>query len=151
MLSLVLAACFFVGIHLFVSGTALRGRIAGAIGELPYLALFSLASAGGIVWLWAAYAGAETTHLWGWPASMRPLSTVLVGVAFLLVVIGATTPNPAGQGGIARMRGGEAATGIVRITRHPFLMGIALWAIFAGTSRNYQSGDPEAELDDDGT
>ena len=46
--------------------------------------------------------------------------------AFLLVVIGLTTPNPtavAQENLVDR-----APLGIVRITRHPFLMGTALWA-----------------------
>ena len=33
MVTLFLAACFFVGIHLFIAGTRLRGRLVGAIGE----------------------------------------------------------------------------------------------------------------------
>ena len=46
--------------------------------------------------------------------------------AFLLVVIGLTTPNPTAvaQEGLAD----RPPQGIVRITRHPFLVGVALWA-----------------------
>lgn len=44
MWSLVLAGAVFVGIHLFIPGTPLRERIVAAIGERPYLGLFSLRS-----------------------------------------------------------------------------------------------------------
>jgi len=43
---LIAAAVAFVAIHLLVSGTRLRDAIAGAIGERPFLGLFSLASLG---------------------------------------------------------------------------------------------------------
>ena len=58
MASLVLAAAFFVGIHVFVSGTALRGAIVARIGENGFRGAFSLASLAGIVWLSRAYAAA---------------------------------------------------------------------------------------------
>jgi uncharacterized membrane protein len=130
MVSLCLAACFFVGIHLFVAGTRLRDRLVSVVGELGYLGLFSLASGLGIVWMSRAYvaAAAETTHLWLLPASLRPFVALSIGVAFLFVVIGLTTPSPTAAGGEGRLAGGDSVAGILRITRHPFLMGVALWA-----------------------
>ncbi len=64
MISLLAAACFFVGIHLFISGTPLRDAIVARIGEQPYLGLFSLASLAGIVWLCMAYGNATPSHLY---------------------------------------------------------------------------------------
>jgi uncharacterized membrane protein len=51
---------------------------------------------------------------------------VLIG--FLLAVLGMTAPNPGavGQAG----RAAEGPQGIQRVTRHPFLWGVALWAAF---------------------
>ena len=59
MTSLIAAAAFFVLLHLLVSGTRLRAAIVGTVGEGPYMALFSLASLGGIVWLSMAYGDAR--------------------------------------------------------------------------------------------
>ena len=42
MTALLLASILFAALHLWVSGTSLRGRIVARIGEKPYLALFSL-------------------------------------------------------------------------------------------------------------
>ncbi|MBW2424284.1 MAG: NnrU family protein [Deltaproteobacteria bacterium] len=128
--SLLLAACFFVGIHLFVAGTGLRDRLVARLGERAYLGLFSLASGVGIVWLSGAYvaASAETRFLWQFPPSARSWATIAMGFAFLFVVIGLTTPSPTAAGGEARLASGAAASGILRVTRHPFLMGVALWA-----------------------
>ena len=51
MSSLPAAAIFFLGIHFFISGTPLRGKIVGLIGEGPFRGLFSLMSLIGIIWL----------------------------------------------------------------------------------------------------
>jgi uncharacterized membrane protein len=48
--SLFAAALFFDGIHFLISGTALRGKIVGLIGERRFQGLFSLMSLFGIVW-----------------------------------------------------------------------------------------------------
>src|SRR5580692_11025352 len=46
---------------------------------------------------------------------------------FLLVVIGLTTPNPTAVAQENRLA--QPPQGIVRLTRHPFLTGVGLWAL----------------------
>ena len=48
MLSLVLAALFFAGIHLGIAGTAIRDRAIGLLGKTGYMAAFAIASLIGI-------------------------------------------------------------------------------------------------------
>lgn len=126
MAPLILAALFFAGIHLGVAGTELRDRIVATIGR-GYRALFSVASLAGLVWLIFAYNHAPYVPSWGAPEWWKPVAVVLMLPAFLLVVIGLATPNPTAVGQEERV--GEAPTGIVRVTRHPFLIGVTLWAI----------------------
>ena len=64
MLSLLMAAAFFVGIHFFVSGTSLRGAIVARIVEKAFQAIFSVVSLLGLIWLGLAYAGASSRDLW---------------------------------------------------------------------------------------
>jgi uncharacterized membrane protein len=45
-----------------------------------------------------------------------------------LVVIGLTTPSPTVTGGTGALDRDDAVRGILRVTRHPFLCGVALWA-----------------------
>ena len=85
MASLLLAALFFDGIHFFVSGTELRGKIVGLIGERRYQGLFSLMSLIGIVWLCGAYRQAEYFQLWEQSQTLRPVALVVMVVAFLKV------------------------------------------------------------------
>ncbi len=126
MISLTFAAMAFIGIHLGVSGTELRDRIVSRIGLRGYMIAFSVGSVAAIAWLVSAYTAAEYVPTWGQLEWWKPVAIVLMLPAFLLVVIGLTTPNPtavAQEGLVDR-----PPQGIVRITRHPFLVGVALWA-----------------------
>jgi len=127
MLSLVLGAIFFAGIHLGVAGTALRDRAIAALGEGAYRAVFSIASLVGIIWLVVAYTHAPYVATWGIPEWWKPIAMILMLPAFLLAVIGLTTPNPTSVGQEGRVA--RSPEGIVRVTRHPFLIGVGLWAV----------------------
>ena len=59
----------------------------------------------------------------------RPYALVLVLLAFLFVVLAFASPNPTAVGGEALLAKQQPAKGIQRITRHPFLCGVALWAL----------------------
>ena len=126
MLSLILAGIFFIAVHIGVSGTALRGRAVGLLGRRGYMVAFSVASIAGIWWLIAAYNGAAYVPTWGQPEWWKLVADVLMLPAFLLVVIGLATPNPTAVG--QERLADQPPTGIVRVTRHPFLIGVALWA-----------------------
>jgi uncharacterized membrane protein len=127
-LSLVLAAAFFVGIHVGIAGSRGRDALTARMGEQAYLGLFSLVSFGGLIWLTTAYADAPYVAVWGQLLALRPLALAVVLVAFLLVVLGLTTPSPTVVGGEKTLEAAEPATGIQRVTRHPFLWGVAIWA-----------------------
>ncbi len=129
MTMLMLAGGFFVGIHILISGTALRGLLVAAIGERPYQGVFSLLSAAGIVWLVMAYGAASHEMFWVAPAAVRVVALAFVFIGFLLVVIGLTTPTPTSVGTENLLRGHGAVRGITRISRHPFLCGVLLWAL----------------------
>lgn len=128
MVSLLAACAFFIGIHIFISGSPLRGVIVGRVGERTYLALFSLLSLAGMVWLVRAYGRAEGVWLWSPPQALRWAAPVVALVAFAFGVIGLTTPSPTATGGESRLELDEPAQGMLRVTRHPFLWGVALWA-----------------------
>ena len=129
MISLVLAAIFFVGIHFFVSGTSLRAAIVAKTGEVVYQAAFSAVSLLGLIWLGWAYAAVEPAELWEPAGWLRPITLLLTLISFLFVAIGVATPSPTAVGGEAALRESVTASGILRITRHPFLWGVAIWAV----------------------
>jgi uncharacterized membrane protein len=127
--SLVLAAGFFLAIHLLVSGTGARDRLIARLGATAYRGLFSLASLVGLVWLCLAYRDADVIVLWGRLPALKPAALVGMAFAFALVVLGLTKPNPTGVGGEALLARAPEPVGVQRITRHPFLWGVALWAL----------------------
>lgn len=133
MAMLFLAAAFFLALHLLVSGTRLRDALTRRIGEGPYMGLFSLASIAGLVWLGFAYAMARHTAadevFWRITPATRWLQLVLQLLAMLLIVPGLATPNPTSVRQEGRLNAVDAVRGMLRITRHPFLWGVAIWAI----------------------
>lgn len=129
MVSLVAAACLFLGIHLVISGTRLRGVLTTAIGETPYLGLFALSSLGAIVWMCVAYRGFYAAPgnivLFDLGQPVRNAAIPVVAAAFLLGVPGVLMGNPTSAG-----QAKATVRGVLRITRHPFLWGVAIWAAY---------------------
>jgi uncharacterized membrane protein len=131
MLMLIAAAAAFVLLHLLVSGTRVRDALTGMIGQGPYMGLFSLASLGLIVWMSMAFGAARTDPLqhayWSATSVTRWIQLGLTLVAFLLVVPGLLTPNPTSVRQEGALDKPDAVKGMLRITRHPFLWGVAIW------------------------
>ena len=132
------ALAAFVLIHVGISATGLRAALVGRIGEGPYRALFSLASLALLVWLivgLAAMRGDPFDPLNhplspGWPPPwLRGPGMGLAAIGVIFIVAGLFAPGPTLAGfekrGLSRA---EPAYGMLRITRHPFLWGVAIWA-----------------------
>jgi uncharacterized membrane protein len=131
MTMLIAAAAAFVLLHLLVSGTRVRDALTGAIGPGPYMGLFSMASVALLVWLVFAFGAAAREAgpvYWSVTAATRWIQIVVQLAAMLFIVPGLTTPNPTSvrqEGGLAKP---DTVRGMLRITRHPFLWGVAIWA-----------------------
>src|ERR1700720_953811 len=74
-----------------------------------------------------AYNDPPYVTLWRLPEWGKPIAIILMLPAFLLAVIGLTTPNPTSVGQEGRVA--RSPEGIVRVTRYPFLIGIGLWVV----------------------
>lgn len=125
MLALGLAAVLWVGVHVGIAGTGLRGVLAARLGEGGFRIAFSLLSVVSITLLVMAWQAAETTPLWFAPAWLRWLLAALMLPAFVLFVA-SLRRNPTAVGGEALI--GTEASGIQRVTRHPMLWSFAIWA-----------------------
>jgi uncharacterized membrane protein len=130
MFDLTAASAYFLLIHFGVSGTRLRDALVARLGAGPYRGAFALASVLGLAWMIYAYRHAPAVPLWGLLLGPRPAAYVLVFLAFLFVVIGIATPSPTRVGMESKLaQGTSVVRGMIRITRHPFLWGVALWAL----------------------
>lgn len=123
MASLLVWAAAFLVLHLGISGTPLRRPLAGRLGERGFRGAFSGVAVVLLLQLCRAYAAAPTHWLWHAPDGVRFVLAVLMLPAFVLVVL-SLWPEP------AALRGPDApAHGIHRVTRHPMMVGISLWAL----------------------
>ncbi|WP_342242188.1 NnrU family protein [Inquilinus sp. OTU3971] len=136
MLSLVLAAQFWVVLHLGVAGP-LRPALVARLGEMGYRGLFSALSAIGLVWLVLAYRGAPYEPLWDPAPFWVPAVLVLLGFVLLACSLGPSNPT---QVGAERMGNELPVAGITRITRHPMLWAFALWALAHLTVNGHWAG-----------
>ena len=129
MTGLIAAACVFLGIHLAVSGTKLRDVLTRAIGENPYRGLFAMSALGSLIWLCVAYNHASASPanlvLFEPGQTLRNLAIPVLLLSFALAVPGALMLNPTSAG-----QEKADIRGVLRITRHPFLWGVLLWAGF---------------------
>jgi len=78
-LSLVLGALFFAGIHLGIAGTVMRDRAIGILGENGYRGAFAVASVVGLGWLVAAYNRAPYLGTWGMLEWWKPRRAAAAG------------------------------------------------------------------------
>lgn len=127
MTALLICALSFVAIHLLVSGTRLRDRLVQRLGSGPYLALFSVASAITLFGMIGAYLMIRVPQPSDFYAA-RHLAVAGMLPAIYLILAGVTTPGPTAAGGEARLADEDPVRGIHRITRHPFLIGMAIWS-----------------------
>lgn len=126
MAMLVLAAAVFLAAH-YVSSTPLRSGLIAMLGEKAYLGLYSLVSLAAVGWMIWAYVKAPYERLWVGD-EFKVWAIVLMPLSLVSIVAGGMTRNP----GAVRQESALASMGephgILRITRHPIMWGIALWA-----------------------
>jgi uncharacterized membrane protein len=123
-LTLILATLLFIGIHA-LPATPLRAVAVRALGERGYLGLFSIASLAVLVWMGLEYKRAPFEGLW---PGLRLVPVAVVPLTFVLLACGLLARNPTAAGQGAALRSAHPARGMIRITRHPVMWAIILWA-----------------------
>ena len=124
MTTLVAATFAFLATH-FVSSTPLRPALVRTMGEWPYRGLYSLVAFVTLGWMIWAYANAPSRFLWLW---WREAPYIAMPVAFVLIACGYWR-NPTMVGADKLLRSEDPARGVIRITRHPIMWAVMLWAI----------------------
>lgn len=127
LVELLLAAVAFAGSHVLLSSAPVRGPLARALGEWPFVGLYSAISLGLFVWLVGAYGDAPLVELWAAPTVVRYVALGVMVVASVLVACGLSLTSPTGVS-LKPAAAGAPLAGIFKVTRHPVLWGIGLWA-----------------------
>src|SRR5258708_36926885 len=127
--SLIVSGVVFHGSHIVLSSTRLRGTLRDQLGERGYLALYSVVALATLAWFVTAYIHAPTLALWPFAPGMAFVPLVVMPFAAVLLIAGYSTPNPTAAG-MERVAGDDdPAPGIMRVTRHPVLWALGLWAL----------------------
>lgn len=117
----------FVAAHLAPAMPGVRPRLVRLFGERAYLAAYSLLSVALLFWVAAAAINAPAIILW--PVS--PLTywapIIVAPLAFMLIAAGLLEPNPFSVT-LSKARFSIERPGVVALSRHPVLLGFALWA-----------------------
>lgn len=133
MTGFLIALAAFIALHVGLSGSGLRAVLVGRIGERAYQGVFSLASVAifaALIWTYGqARVDPAASTLWTPPQAALIAAHVLIIPGLLLAFTGILTPNPTAAGFENTVHGADPAKGVVRITRHPFLWGGALWGL----------------------
>lgn len=120
---LVAATLAFLATH-FVTSTPLRPALVRVMGEWPYRGAYSLVALVTLGWMIWAYTRSPTELLFtGW----RNAPYVVMPVVFVLIACGYWR-NPTMVGAERLLKSEDPARGMIRITRHPLMWGIMLWA-----------------------
>jgi len=124
-----LVGAAFVASHLGLASTPLRDRLIARLGEKGFLGLYSLLAFLLLLTLFLAYRQASHhVYLWLPGPGVRHLPLLIMPLAFLLIAGGVLTPNPSAVGMTGALDRPEPASGVLRITRHPVMWGVGLWA-----------------------
>jgi uncharacterized membrane protein len=126
--ALLTATIVFVGAHLVLSAHPIRWLLVAKIGERPFTGLYSALVALPFIWMIAAYRAAPTDYLWIAPTGIKHLTLTVMIVAAILAAASVSRNNPA-VAGAPPPKLEDGPKGIFRITRHPFMWGVALWAV----------------------
>jgi uncharacterized membrane protein len=123
MTDLLAATAAFLLAH-FVSSTPLRPKLVATLGEWPYRGVYSLVAFVTLGWMIWAYAGAPREALW---TGLRELPRLVMPLALVLIACGYAR-NPTMVGADRLLKSENPARGIIRVTRHPIMWGVMLWA-----------------------
>jgi uncharacterized membrane protein len=107
--SLALALAIFIAVHMVPVVPGLRAALINAWGNRVYRALFSILSLADLVWIVFAHMDAPYIVLWDAPDWSRLIPLAAMPLVMILL---ATMPTE----------------GIKKVTRHPLLWAIILWA-----------------------
>jgi len=130
LVSLIAACIAFVGSH-FALSHPLRAPLVRALGERPFLGLYTLVAFLTLGWIVLAFRAAPA-DIGGAPG---PAGDVLWAAASLLTIValvllfGSFRGNPAVPETPAEKVAAAAPRGIFAVTRHPMMWAFALWAI----------------------
>jgi uncharacterized membrane protein len=128
MLVLALAMLAFLASHFVLSHPALRPRLVASLGETGFASAYSVVAMVTLVAAAWAFAHAPFEPLWDLGRAKYWISMFANIAASVLLVAGLTQKNPTMVMASLEPAGDDPAPGILKVTRHPLMWAIGLWA-----------------------
>lgn len=128
LVELSLASIAFVGSHIVMASGPVREPMVEKIGKWPFRILYSLVSSLILAWMIISYFNAPIFSLYTPTIGMKHLTLSVMAVVSFFLVCGFSTAHPTA----AELENGNFVVGVhgvFKITRHPVLWGIILWAL----------------------
>ncbi|SIT02207.1 Uncharacterized membrane protein [Roseivivax lentus] len=120
-------ATFFLS-HALPVRPAVKRWLQARLGATGFTVLYSLVSLAALSWVIAAAGRAPVVPLWSRAPWQTHVVLALMLPVCLILALAIAGPNPFSFGGAHNARFDPARPGIVRVSRHPLLLALALWA-----------------------
>lgn len=120
-------AVFFLS-HSLPVRPPIKPWLVGRLGPRGFTLAYSGLSLAVLAWLITAAGRAPPVALWVWSPWQSTLALVAMAPVCLLLAFTLGRPNPLSFGGSGNEAFDPARPGVVRSTRHPLLVALALWA-----------------------
>lgn len=125
-ITLIAANAAFVGTH-FAMSHPLRAPMVKGLGAGGFQIAYSLVSLATLGWVYLAFTAAPPADLSGSGEAGWALATLLTWPAMILLA-GSFAGNPALPTPMAEQQARAEPKGVFRVTRHPMMWAIGLWA-----------------------
>ncbi len=126
-ITLIAANAAFVGTH-FIMSHPLRAPMVRALGAGGFQIAYSVVSFATLGWVYLAFTAAPPADLPGSGDAGWIIATLLTWPAMVLLA-GSFAGNPALPTPMAEAQARAEPKGVFRVTRHPMMWAIGLWAI----------------------
>lgn len=121
------ALLLFAWMHFGATHPPVRARLVGAFGEKGYQGGFAVIAVASLTFAVLAFNEADRVVLWATPYGWRYVAMAVNLAAYVLLACALLTPSPLAAGMDGKVA--YAPRGILHVTRHPMMWGIALWAM----------------------
>lgn len=127
-LEFALAWVAFFATHSLPLRAPIRPWLQAWLGQRGFTLAYSALSLAALVWLIGAAGRAPFVPMWNWASWQVHVPLAIMLPVCLILALAVGRPNPFSFGGAWNGRFDPKRAGIVRVTRHPLLLALALWA-----------------------
>lgn len=127
LITLIAANIAFVGSH-FAMSHPLRAPMVKVLGAGGFQAVYSLISLAALAWVYFAFTAAPPADLPG-PGDIGWIAATIITLPAMILLAGSLIGNPAMPTPMAEAQARAEPKGVFRVTRHPMMWGIGLWAL----------------------